>query len=91
MSNTLNFCFYVFYCNLEEKDHTRRIIKSKKKKYKRNQYYCFLIYRKSLSSGPVQQKIKLPSPNYTKFHYSIFNDAIDIKIFLIFGLFYSDL
>ena len=27
-----NFVFYVFYCNLKEKDHIRRITNSKKKK-----------------------------------------------------------
>ena len=32
MSNTLNFCFYVFYCNLKQKDQIRRIINGKKKK-----------------------------------------------------------
>ena len=26
------FVFYVFYCNLKEKDHIRRIVNSKKKK-----------------------------------------------------------
>ena len=33
MSNGLNFCFYVFYCNLKEKDHIRRIINSIRNKY----------------------------------------------------------
>ena len=30
VSNALNFCFYLCYCNLKEKDHTRRIINNKK-------------------------------------------------------------
>ena len=31
MSNALNFWFfYVFYCNLKEKNHIRRIINGKK-------------------------------------------------------------
>ena len=42
MSNALNFCFYIFYCNLKEKDHTKRIIDSKKINiYLGNQYYYF--------------------------------------------------
>ena len=42
VSNALNFVFYVFYCNLKEKYHTRRIINSKKRNfYIGNQYYCF--------------------------------------------------
>ena len=40
MSNALNFSFYSLYCNLKVKDHIRRIINSKKKKYL-YEYYCF--------------------------------------------------
>ena len=58
------FVFNVFYCNLKEKDHIRRNINSKKKEM----YICeisiiiILICRKLGWVGPVQQKIKLPSP-----------------------------
>ena len=43
MSNVLHFCFFMlFYCNLKEKDHIRRIIKSKNRNiYKWNQYYYY--------------------------------------------------
>ena len=56
MANALNFCFYLCYCNLKEKDHTRRIINKN--------IYIFiweisiiiiLIYRKFGSVGAVQQ------------------------------------
>ena len=30
VSNALNFCLYLCYCNLKEKDHARRIINNKK-------------------------------------------------------------
>ena len=33
MSKALVFLFHVFYCNLKEKDHFRRITNSKKNKY----------------------------------------------------------
>ena len=33
MSGALNFCFYVFFCNLKEKDHIRRNINSKKEMF----------------------------------------------------------
>ena len=33
MSSALNFCFYVFFCNLKEKDHIRRNINSKKEMF----------------------------------------------------------
>ena len=42
MSNALNFCFYIFYCNLKEKDHTKRIIDSKTINiFLGNQYYYY--------------------------------------------------
>ena len=33
MSSALNFCFYVFFCNLKEKDDIRRNINSKKEMF----------------------------------------------------------
>ena len=66
MSDTLNFCFYVFYCNLEEQDHIRRIINRKKRNIREISIIIIiiiLIYQKLGSVVPVQQKIKLPSPN----------------------------
>ena len=33
MSGALNFCFYVFFCNLKENNQIRRNINNKKKKY----------------------------------------------------------
>ena len=61
-SSALNF-FYVFCCDLKEKGQITRNMNNKNKKS---------LYRKSVllfglpklgSVGPVQQKIKLPSPN----------------------------
>ena len=58
------FVFYVFYCNLKEKDHIRRIINSKKKRnICKSSVIIILIYRKLGSIGPVKQDIKLPLPN----------------------------
>ena len=62
ISSALNF-FYVFCCDLKEKGQITRNMNNKNKKS---------LYRKSVSLfglpklgsvGPVQQKIKLPSPN----------------------------
>ena len=62
-SNALNFCFYLFYCNLKEKYLIKKIINSKKKIFIWDvSIFIILIYRKFGSVGPVQQKIKLPSP-----------------------------
>ena len=56
--------FYVFYRILQEKDHIKRNINSKKRNvYIGNQYYHFGHFRKLESVGPVQQKLKLPLPN----------------------------
>ena len=57
------FVFYVFYCNLKENDHIRRNVNSKKKEM----FICeisiiVLTCQKLGLAGPVQQKIKLPSP-----------------------------
>ena len=57
------FVFYVFYCNLKEKDHIRRIINSKKKRNICKSGIIILIYRKLGLIGPVKQDIKLPSSN----------------------------
>ena len=62
MSNTLNFCFYVFYCNLKQKDQIRRIINGKKKRICEINIIIILICQKLRSVGPVQQKNKLLSP-----------------------------
>ena len=53
----------LFYCNLKEKYHGRRIINSKKKRLL-FWYYCIIIltYQKLRPVMPVQQSIKLPSP-----------------------------
>ena len=59
------YVFYVFYCNLKEKDHIWWKIISKNKEM----FICkisntiILIGRKLVLVGPVQQKIKLLSPN----------------------------
>ena len=75
-SNALKFCFvfyvlsYVFYCNLKQKDHIRRIINSKKKEifiYEVSIIIIF-IHWKLGSVGPVQEKIKLPPPNTSLLH-----------------------
>ena len=60
MPNALNFVFYVFYCYLKDKDHIRRIIISKKI------YIYIYFFEKSALwlVRPIQQKIKLPSPNF---------------------------
>ena len=50
LPNVLNFRFYLFYCNQKEKDIQIFSI------------IIILIYQKLGSVGPVQQKIKLPSP-----------------------------
>ena len=56
MSNALNFCFYLCYCNLKEKDHTRRIINNKKYIFiSEISIIIILIYRKFGSVGSVQQ------------------------------------
>ena len=71
-SSALNFCFYLFYCNLKEKDHIRRKINIKK-------IICEIgilinvICRKLGSVGPVQQKIKLPS---------LYDDLNNMKVFM---------
>ena len=58
--------FYVFCCNLKEKDHIRRNIISKKKKketYIREISVIIILICWNVGSvWPVQQKIKLPSP-----------------------------
>ena len=42
ISSALNFCFYVFYCYLKEKDYVKRNIDSKKRNvYIGNQYSCY--------------------------------------------------
>ena len=58
------FVFYVFYCNLKEKDHIRRNINSKKYEYLyvKSVLFIILICQKLGSIGPVQQKTKLPLP-----------------------------
>ena len=65
MSSAANVCFYVFYSNLKEKYHIGRNINSKEKEM----FICeisiiiiILICQKLRLVGPVQQKIKLPSP-----------------------------
>ena len=61
------FVFYVFYCNLKEKDHIRRNVNSKKKELFTCEISIIILICKKLGLfGPVQQKIKLPSP-YIKF------------------------
>ena len=43
ISSALNFCFYVFYRTLKEKDHIKGSINSKKGNvYVGNQYYYYL-------------------------------------------------
>ena len=59
------FVFYIFYCNLKEKDHIRRNKNRKKKKciYVKSVLlllFFFFDLPKINSVGPVQQKIKLP-------------------------------
>ena len=59
------FYFNVFYCNLKEKDHIRRIISSTKSKclYEKSVLLLLFWFAKNFGSvGPIQ-KIKLPSPN----------------------------
>ena len=42
ISKALNFCFYISYCNLKEKERIKRNINSKKKHvYIANQYYYY--------------------------------------------------
>ena len=63
MSNALNFCFYLCYCNLKEKDHTRRIINKKYIYiYMRNQYYHYFDLPK-IWVGRGRTTNKVPSPN----------------------------
>ena len=54
MSGALNVVFYLFYCNLKEKDHIRKIVKF---------FLCeiSIIIIVGLV-GPVHQKIKLCLP-----------------------------
>ena len=60
ISNALDFCsFYVFYCNLKEKDDIRRIIISKKGNIWEISIIIF-IYQNCQPEGPLKQKIKLP-------------------------------
>ena len=68
------FFFNVFYCNLKEKDHIRRIISSTKSKYLyEKSVLLFFWFTKNFESvGPIQ-KIKLPSPND---HISTFDQLI---------------
>ena len=55
--------FYVFYCNLKEKDHIKRNINSNKKEvFIYEISIIILICQKLGLAGSVQQKIKLPSP-----------------------------
>ena len=57
----LFFVFYIFYYNLLEKNH-RRKISSKKKFLREINVIIILIWQKLGSVGPAQQKIKLPLP-----------------------------
>ena len=60
-----NFLFYVFYCNLKEKDHIKKNINSNKKEmfiYEIIIIIIILICQKLGLVGSVQEKIKLPSP-----------------------------
>ena len=44
ISSALNFCFFVFYRNLKEKDHIKININSKKSNvYIGNQYYYYYL------------------------------------------------
>ena len=63
MSSALNFCFYVFFCNLKENNQIRRNINNKKKKYMRNHYYYYFDLLKLGLFGPVLQNINLPYLN----------------------------
>ena len=48
LSNVLKFHFYLFHCNLKEKDHVRRNVNSKNKNiYKWNQYYYYFDFPKT--------------------------------------------
>ena len=68
-STMSSFVFYLFYCNLKEKDHIRRKVNSKKViylsnqyYYLSNQYYYYFDLPKIRVGVLVQQKIKLSSP-----------------------------
>ena len=52
LSNILNFCFYLFYCNRKEKDHIRKRINSKNKNiYAWNQYYYYFVIKVGYASA----------------------------------------
>ena len=61
------FVLYVFYCNLKGEKHIRRNISIKKKEILicEISIIIILICQKLGSVLPVQQKVKLPSPNAT--------------------------
>ena len=61
MSSALNFCFYVFYCDLKGKYHIRRNINCKKRKVCEISIIILVFYKLG-SVRPVQQKINWPSP-----------------------------
>ena len=63
VSNTLNFVFYVFYCNLKEKYLLEELQIVKKEIFTLEISIIVLIYQKLQSVRSVQQKIMLPSPN----------------------------
>ena len=55
--------FYIFYCNLKEKDHIKRNINNKKQVFIYEiSIVNILICQKLGLVGSVQQKIKLPAP-----------------------------
>ena len=66
---------------LKEKEHIRRVINSKKKEifiWEISIIIIILIYQKFPSLGPVQQKIKLPSPYY---YYLLFCACVSFFFF----------
>ena len=64
ISSALNFCFYVFYCDLKEKYIRRNTNCTKKKSlYVKS---VFLFCQNLGLVRPVQEKIKLPLPKIDK-------------------------
>ena len=81
----VNFCFLLSYCDLKEKYHIRR----NKKFFKKEKLACeisviiILICQKLGSVGPVQQKIKLPSP-YICSYYWTNSEQLLIPVFEVY-------
>ena len=64
ISSALNFCFYVFCCDLKEKYLLEERKTVKKKKFVCEMSIIIILSCQKLGSvGPVQQKSTLPSPN----------------------------